>query len=81
MNILISQPKDMTEAVLLLAKLHYIEGCYRETLSMYARAGLEDIVVEKKPLYKLRLLTEAFVIKGNGSCLWSLISDFTVSML
>ncbi|XP_039203426.1 tetratricopeptide repeat protein 7A isoform X1 [Crotalus tigris] len=57
-------PKDMTEAMLLLAKLHYIEGCYWETLSMYARAGLEDIVVEKKPLYKLRLLTEAFVIKG-----------------
>ncbi|KAM3855531.1 tetratricopeptide repeat protein 7A isoform 1-T1 [Vipera latastei] len=57
-------PKDMTEALLLLAKLHYIEGCYRETLSMYARAGLENIVVEKKPLYKLRLLTEAFVIKG-----------------
>ncbi|ETE67576.1 Tetratricopeptide repeat protein 7A, partial [Ophiophagus hannah] len=56
-------PKDMTEAMLLLAKLHYIEGCYRETLSMYARAGLEDLVIEKKPLYKLRLLTEAFVIK------------------
>ncbi|XP_070788441.1 tetratricopeptide repeat protein 7A [Pituophis catenifer annectens] len=57
-------PKVMTEAMLLLAKLHYIEGCYRETLSMYARAGLEDLVIEKKPLYKLRLLTEAFVIKG-----------------
>ncbi|KAG8123170.1 putative Tetratricopeptide repeat protein [Naja naja] len=57
-------PKDMTEAMLLLAKLHYIEGCYRETLSLYARAGLEGLVIEKKPLYKLRLLTEAFVIKG-----------------
>lgn len=59
------QPKDMTEAMLILAKLHYIEGSYKESISMYARAGLEDTVVEKKPLYMLRLLTEAFVIKGN----------------
>lgn len=58
------EPKDMTEAMLILAKLHYIEGSYKESISMYARAGLEDTVVEKKPLYMLRLLTEAFVIKG-----------------
>ncbi|XP_042332162.1 tetratricopeptide repeat protein 7A isoform X2 [Sceloporus undulatus] len=57
-------PKDMVEAMLILAKLHYVEGSYKDALSMYARAGLEDIVVEKKPLYMLRLLTEAFVIKG-----------------
>ncbi|KAF7252325.1 Tetratricopeptide repeat protein 7A [Varanus komodoensis] len=57
-------PKDMTEAMLILAKLHYVEGSYRDAVSMYARAGLDDIVVEKKPLYMLRLLTEAFVIKG-----------------
>uniref|UniRef100_A0A8D0DZ48 Tetratricopeptide repeat domain 7A n=1 Tax=Salvator merianae TaxID=96440 RepID=A0A8D0DZ48_SALMN len=57
-------PKDMTEAMLILAKLHYIEGSYRDAASMYARAGLDDIVVEKKPLYMLRLLAEAFVIKG-----------------
>ncbi|XP_028580685.2 tetratricopeptide repeat protein 7A [Podarcis muralis] len=57
-------PKDLTEAMLILAKLHYVEGSYRDALSMYARAGLDDIAVEKKPLYMLRLLTEAFVIKG-----------------
>ncbi|XP_061481429.1 tetratricopeptide repeat protein 7A isoform X2 [Rhineura floridana] len=57
-------PKGMTEAMLILAKLHYVEGAYRDTVSMYARAGLDDIVVEKKPLYMLRLLTEAYVIKG-----------------
>ncbi|XP_060610401.2 tetratricopeptide repeat protein 7A [Anolis sagrei] len=57
-------PRDMTEAMLILAKLHYVEGSYRDALSMYARAGLEDLPVEKKPLYMLRLLTEAFVIKG-----------------
>ncbi|KAJ6666979.1 hypothetical protein lerEdw1_018981 [Lerista edwardsae] len=58
------EPKDMTEAMLILAKLHYIEGSYRDAISLYAKAGLEDILVEKKPLYMLRLLTEAFVIKG-----------------
>ncbi|XP_062980034.1 tetratricopeptide repeat protein 7A [Elgaria multicarinata webbii] len=57
-------PKDMTEAMLILAKLHYVEGSYRDAVSMYTRAGLDDIIVEKKPLYMLRLLTEAFVIKG-----------------
>lgn len=53
--------------MLILAKLHYAEGSYRDALSMYARAGLEDVAVEKTPLYMLRLLTEAFVIKGNRS--------------
>uniref|UniRef100_A0ACB8G9X0 Tetratricopeptide repeat protein 7A n=1 Tax=Sphaerodactylus townsendi TaxID=933632 RepID=A0ACB8G9X0_9SAUR len=57
-------PKDMTEAMLILAKLHYVEGSHREAISMYARAGLEDISVVHKPLYMLRMLTEAFVIKG-----------------
>ncbi|KAL8185256.1 UNVERIFIED_CONTAM: Tetratricopeptide repeat protein 7A [Gekko kuhli] len=54
----------MTEAMLILAKLHYVEGSYRDAISMYVRAGLEDISVVQKPLYLLRILTEAFVIKG-----------------
>ncbi|XP_077193074.1 tetratricopeptide repeat protein 7A isoform X2 [Paroedura picta] len=57
-------PKVMTEAMLILAKLHYIEGSYRDAISMYAKAGLEDISIVQKPLYLLRILTEAFVIKG-----------------
>nr|XP_048272261.1 tetratricopeptide repeat protein 7A isoform X2 [Myodes glareolus] len=58
------QPQYMCEAMLILGKLHYVEGSYRDAISMYARAGIDDISVENKPLYQMRLLSEAFVIKG-----------------
>ncbi|XP_030051679.1 tetratricopeptide repeat protein 7A isoform X1 [Microcaecilia unicolor] len=54
----------MTEAMLILGKLHYVEGSYRDAVSMYARAGVDDLAVEDEPLYQMRLVTEAFVIKG-----------------
>ncbi|KAM4694574.1 tetratricopeptide repeat protein 7A [Discoglossus pictus] len=57
-------PKYLTEAMLILGKLHYIEGSYRDAISMYARAGIDDTSLEDVPLYRLRLMTEAFVIKG-----------------
>ncbi|XP_041907826.1 tetratricopeptide repeat protein 7A isoform X3 [Corvus kubaryi] len=56
--------KYMTEAMLILGKLHYVEGCYRDAISMYAKAGLDDVSAKDEPLYVLRLITEAFVIKG-----------------
>ncbi|NXE18321.1 TTC7A protein, partial [Ardeotis kori] len=58
------RPKYMTEAILLLGKLHYVEGSYRDAVSMYARAGIDDLSTKDEPLYMLRLVTEAFVIKG-----------------
>ncbi|XP_025915270.1 tetratricopeptide repeat protein 7A isoform X2 [Apteryx rowi] len=58
------QPKHMTEAMLILGKLHYVEGSYRDAISMYARAGIDDLSIGNEPLYMLRLVTEAFVIKG-----------------
>ncbi|KAM7079099.1 tetratricopeptide repeat protein 7A [Molossus nigricans] len=57
-------PQFMCEAMLILGKLHYVEGSYRDAISMYARAGIDDMSVENKPLYQMRLLAEAFVIKG-----------------
>ncbi|XP_020034876.2 tetratricopeptide repeat protein 7A isoform X1 [Castor canadensis] len=57
-------PQYMCEAMLILGKLHYVEGSYRDAISMYARAGIDDMSVENKPLYQMRLLAEAFVIKG-----------------
>jgi len=59
----------MTEAMLILGKLHYVEGSYRDAISMYARAGLDDLSTKDEPLYMLRLVTEAFVIKGKGPCM------------
>ncbi|NXQ10874.1 TTC7A protein, partial [Peucedramus taeniatus] len=58
------RPKYMTEAMLILGKLHYVEGCYRDAISMYAKAGIDDLSTKDEPLYVLRLITEAFVIKG-----------------
>ncbi|NWS92745.1 TTC7A protein, partial [Toxostoma redivivum] len=58
------RPKYMTETMLILGKLHYAEGCYRDAISMYAKAGIDDLSSKDEPLYMLRLLTEAFVIKG-----------------
>lgn len=60
------QPQYMCEAMLILGKLHYVEGSYRDAISMYARAGIDDMSVENKPLYQMRLLAEAFVIKGRS---------------
>ncbi|NXT04699.1 TTC7A protein, partial [Prunella fulvescens] len=58
------RPKYMTETMLILGKLHYVEGCYRDAISMYAKAGIDDLSTKDEPLYMLRLITEAFVIKG-----------------
>ncbi|NWW01236.1 TTC7A protein, partial [Oreocharis arfaki] len=58
------RPTYMTEAMLILGKLHYVEGCYRDAISMYAKAGLDDLSTKDEPLYMLRLVAEAFVIKG-----------------
>ncbi|XP_011925716.1 PREDICTED: LOW QUALITY PROTEIN: tetratricopeptide repeat protein 7A [Cercocebus atys] len=57
-------PQYMCEAMLILGKLHYVEGSYRDAISMYARAGIDDVSMENKPLYQMRLLSEAFVIKA-----------------
>uniref|UniRef100_A0A8C5T254 Tetratricopeptide repeat protein 7A n=2 Tax=Malurus cyaneus samueli TaxID=2593467 RepID=A0A8C5T254_9PASS len=58
------RPKYMKEAMLILGKLHYVQGCYRDAISMYAKAGIDDLSTKDEPLYVLRLITEAFVIKG-----------------
>ncbi|KFV09413.1 Tetratricopeptide repeat protein 7A, partial [Tauraco erythrolophus] len=58
------RPTYMTEAMLILGKLHYVEGSYRDAISMYARAGIDDLSTKDKPLYVMRLVAEAFVIKG-----------------
>lgn len=59
------QPHYMTEALLLLGKLHYCEGSYRDAVSMYAKSGFDHQSLDNEPLYKMRLFAEAFVIKGK----------------
>ncbi len=47
-----------------MAKVHYVQGRYRDAQGMCARVGLEELTREDQPTYHLRLLAEAFVIKG-----------------
>ncbi|GAA6110458.1 tetratricopeptide repeat protein 7A [Tachysurus ichikawai] len=58
------EPRYLNEALLLLAKVHYAQGNYRDAQGMCARAGIEEFTRDEQPLYHLRLLAEAFVIKG-----------------
>ncbi|KAF7710657.1 hypothetical protein HF521_009529 [Silurus meridionalis] len=58
------EPRYLNEALLLQAKVHYAQGHYRDSQGMVARAGIEEFTQDEQPLYHLRLLAEAFVIKG-----------------
>ncbi|TNM99758.1 hypothetical protein fugu_012791 [Takifugu bimaculatus] len=57
-------PRYLNEALLLMAKVHYVQGRYWDAQGMCARVGLEELTKEDQPTYHLRLLAEAFVIKG-----------------
>lgn len=52
-----------------MAKVHYVQGRYRDAQGMCARVGLEELTRDDQPTYHLRLLAEAFVIKGTRSTL------------
>uniref|UniRef100_A0A3B4WA59 Tetratricopeptide repeat domain 7A n=1 Tax=Seriola lalandi dorsalis TaxID=1841481 RepID=A0A3B4WA59_SERLL len=56
-------PRFLNEALLLMAKVHYVQGRYRDAQGMCARVGLEELTLDDQPTYHLRLLAEAFVIK------------------
>ncbi|XP_037126937.1 tetratricopeptide repeat protein 7A isoform X1 [Syngnathus acus] len=68
LNILLSRgrltPRYLNEALLLMAKVHYVQGSHRDARGMCARVGLEELTQDDQPIYHLRLLAEAFVIKG-----------------
>ncbi|KAM8738376.1 tetratricopeptide repeat protein 7A isoform 2-T2 [Acanthopagrus schlegelii] len=57
-------PRYLNEALLMMAKVHYVQGRYRDAQGMCARVGLEELTRDDQPTYHLRLLAEAFVIKG-----------------
>lgn len=57
-------PRYLNEALLLMAKVHYVQGRFRDAQGMCARVGLEELTKDDQPVYHLRLLAEAFVIKG-----------------
>lgn len=52
-----------------MGKVHYVQGRYRDAQGMCARVGLEELTKDDQPTYHLRLLAEAFVIKGTSGTL------------
>lgn len=58
-----------------MAKVHYVQGRYWDAQGMCARVGLEELTKEDQPTYHLRLLAEAFVIKGTWNHTGTFISD------
>ncbi len=49
---------------MLLAKVHYAMGDYQRALSVYDEIGLDIINAQKISNRKLKLIGEAFAIKG-----------------
>ncbi|XP_076025461.1 tetratricopeptide repeat protein 7A [Genypterus blacodes] len=58
------KPRYLNEALLMMAKVHFVQGRYRDAQGMCARVGLEELTQDDQPVYHLRLLAEAFIIKG-----------------
>ncbi|XP_070271039.1 tetratricopeptide repeat protein 7B isoform X2 [Myotis yumanensis] len=54
----------LQESNLIMAKLNYVEGDYKEALNIYARVGLDDLPLTAVPPYRLRVLAEAYATKG-----------------
>ncbi|KAM4014081.1 tetratricopeptide repeat protein 7B isoform 2-T2 [Anomaloglossus baeobatrachus] len=52
------------EANMIMAKLDYVEGEYKEALGIYALVALDDIQLVAAPPYKLRMIAEAYSTKG-----------------
>ncbi|XP_042193891.1 tetratricopeptide repeat protein 7B [Callorhinchus milii] len=52
------------EANLILAKFHYVEGDYSEALSLYSKVVLDNMQLMAVPVYRLRIMAEAYATKG-----------------
>uniref|UniRef100_A0A8C5RKE0 Tetratricopeptide repeat domain 7B n=1 Tax=Laticauda laticaudata TaxID=8630 RepID=A0A8C5RKE0_LATLA len=58
------KPEFLQEAHLVMAKLNYIEGDYKEALNTYAKVGIDDLQLAAVPPYRLRMIAEAYSTKG-----------------
>ncbi|KAM3871512.1 tetratricopeptide repeat protein 7B isoform 1-T1 [Diretmus argenteus] len=54
----------LQEASLLMAKLCYVEGDYREALGHYSRVNMDDLPLVGAPVYRLSMIAEAYATKG-----------------
>ncbi|KAM6467458.1 tetratricopeptide repeat protein 7B isoform 2-T2 [Liasis olivaceus] len=58
------KPEFLQEAHLVMAKLNYVEGDYKEALNTYAKVGIDDLQLAAVPPYRLRMIAEAYSTKG-----------------
>ena len=56
------------DAQILLAKLCYAEHKFEEALNFYSKAGLDNLTEKALPLRSLRMIAEAYSIKGMQFC-------------
>uniref|UniRef100_A0A671M0T0 Tetratricopeptide repeat protein 7B-like n=1 Tax=Sinocyclocheilus anshuiensis TaxID=1608454 RepID=A0A671M0T0_9TELE len=54
------KPEYMQEASLIMAKLCYVEGDYREALNQYSRVNLDEMQLVGAPVYRLSTIAEAY---------------------
>uniref|UniRef100_A0A7N8XVV6 Tetratricopeptide repeat domain 7B n=1 Tax=Mastacembelus armatus TaxID=205130 RepID=A0A7N8XVV6_9TELE len=54
----------LQEASLLMAKLCYVEGEYRDALGHYSKVNLDDMQLVGAPVYRLSMIAEAYATKG-----------------
>ncbi|XP_074852737.1 tetratricopeptide repeat protein 7B isoform X3 [Carettochelys insculpta] len=58
------KPEFLQEANLIMAKLNYVEGDYKEALNTYARVEVDDLQLVAVAPYRLRMIAEAYSTKG-----------------
>lgn len=63
---MVLQHDYLQEASLLMAKLCYVEGDYREALNQYSRVNLDDLQLVGSPVYRLSMIAEAYATKGKN---------------
>nr|XP_043904092.1 tetratricopeptide repeat protein 7B isoform X1 [Solea senegalensis] len=54
----------LQEASLLMGKLCYVEGEYRDALGHYSRVTMEEMQLVGAPVYRLSMIAEAYATKG-----------------
>ncbi|XP_030574422.1 tetratricopeptide repeat protein 7B isoform X2 [Archocentrus centrarchus] len=58
------KPDYLQEASLLMAKLCYVEGEYKDALGHYSKVNLDDMQLVGAPVYRLSMIAEAYATKG-----------------
>lgn len=68
----LTQPEYMQEARLIMAKLCYVEGDYRDALNQNGYVNLDDLQLVGAPMYRLSMIAEAYATKGERAAVFIL---------